>query len=40
MDSVYMYDPDGSLVEVAVYRKEQMLTNQHLLTYNTHRIKL
>ena len=21
MDSVYMYDPDGSLVEVAVYRK-------------------
>lgn len=22
MDSVYMYDPDGSLVEIAVYRKE------------------
>lgn len=21
MDSVYMYDPDGSLVEIAVYRK-------------------
>jgi len=23
MDSIYMYDPDGNLVEIAVYRAEE-----------------
>ena len=23
MDSIYMYDPDGNLVEIAVYRQKE-----------------